>query len=72
MKEDTKILEDVLHDRDYLSERDFIAIENLLQAYKQDEKVIEEMAKVMCKFDCIPSKVTNYKDLIDYFRKGCE
>lgn len=48
------------------------AIINLLQAYKQDEKIIDEMAKVMCKFDCIPSKVTNYKDLIDYFRKKCD
>lgn len=34
--------------------------------------IIEKMAKVMCKFDCIPSKVTNYKDLIDYFRKKCD
>lgn len=74
---DIEILESFLDKnvRKFVSPKKYkflVALENLLQAYKKDEKIIDEMAKVICKFDCIPSKVTNYKDLIDYFRKKCE
>lgn len=67
IEEDIEILEDVLHDRDYLSERDFIAIENLLQAYRQDEKIIKEMAKSWKQDD-----IRSVEEIIDYFRKRCE
>ena len=54
------------------------ALINLLQAYKQDEKVIEEMAEYidfdkmnfncgMCVYDGCQKEC-----IIDYFRKKCE
>lgn len=41
------------------------ALKKLLQAYKQDEKVIEEMAKEL-------SPLYGKQGAIDYFRKKCE
>jgi hypothetical protein len=43
MEEDIKILKDVLHDRDSLSERDFKAIENILNRLEQPEKENKEL-----------------------------
>lgn len=54
------------------------AIINLLQAYKQDEKVIEEMAKYIdfdkMNFNCgmCVHDGCQEKCIIDYFRKKCE
>ena len=54
------------------------ALEKLLQAYKQDEKMIEEMAKYIdfdkMNFNCgmCVHDGCQEKCIIDYFRKKCE
>lgn len=54
------------------------SLEKLLQAYKQDEKVIEEMAKYIdfdkMNFNCgmCVHDGCQEKCIIDYFRKKCE
>lgn len=61
------------------------SLEKLLQAYKQDEKVIEEMVKVMidsqicdyfvknkCVYYAGENKKTCDSCIIDYFRNKCE
>lgn len=58
----------------------YLALEKLLQAYKQDEKVIEEMAKALKSYANLgilikcPARTNNLcnKCIIDYFRKRCE
>ena len=50
-------------------------IENLLQAYKQDEKIIQEMAEFIYGNDTIfylPKDVNTKQEVIDYFRKRCK
>lgn len=50
-------------------------IENLLKAYKQDEKIIQEMAEFIYGNDTIfylPKDVNTEKEVIDYFRKRCK
>lgn len=88
MEEDLKILDKYLekYEREYVSKEKhelLQAIENLLQAYKQDEKVIHEMVKcifknvdinVICRTinsdDCFTRKDCK-SCIIDYFRKRC-
>lgn len=54
------------------------ALEKLLQAYKQDEKMIEEMAKYIdfdkMNFNCgmCVHDGCQEKCIIDYFRKRCK
>ena len=50
------------------------ALEKLLQAYKEDEKVIEEMAKTIYEDDGSWNMHNKYnvEEIIDYFRKKCE
>lgn len=55
----------------YFEEVPAIQIENLLQAYKQDEKVIKEMADAIYGEFYNPDLNTVEK-IIDYFRKKCE
>ena len=47
------------------------SLENLLQAYKQDEKLIKEMAKElrMRQYNCYGKST---KTIIEHFRKKCE
>ena len=72
MEEDLKILDKYLekYEREYVSEEKhelLQAIENLLQAYKQDEKIIKEIAKAWKQDD-----IRSVEEIIDYFRKRCE
>lgn len=55
----------------YFEEVPAIQIEKLLQAYKQDEKVIEKMAKElrMRQYNCYGKST---KTIIEHFRKKCE
>lgn len=89
---DIKILESVVNYRKIdgiysTNEVIFKALEKLLQAYKQDEKVIEEMADYISDLDidetiCCKRTSDCYMDvfvengcrkcIIDYFRKKCE
>ncbi len=95
-EKDINIIEDfiVIYEDDKL-ETDFIAdveqfkaIQKLLKAYKQDEKIIHEMAKAMedehCSIgDIVNEEICDHKRcigtamqcrdcIIDYFRKDCE
>ena len=50
-------------------------IEKLLKAYKQDEKIIQEMAEFIYGNDTIfylPKDVNTKQEVIDYFRKRVE
>ena len=50
-------------------------IEKLLKAYKQDEKIIQEMAEFIYGNDTIfylPKDVNTKQEVIDYFRKRCK
>jgi hypothetical protein len=75
MEEDIRILEEYLkgyYCSDFIGSyglpmKETEALENLLQAYKQDEKVIEEMAKAWKQDD-----IRSVEEIIDYFRKRCE
>ena len=89
---DIKIIKDLINDlkqqetiTGYNAEIEIQALENLLQGYKQDEKVIDEMADFI--FENVDTaKIcgminSNYcfihsdncnKCIIDYFRKKCE
>ena len=74
MEEDLKILDKYLekYEREYVSKEKhelLQAIENLLQAYKQDEKVIEEMAIYIA----FKNNDVGYEKSVEkYFRKKCE
>ena len=79
MKEDIERLEEIINDPFYYFNQDFDlsaiqikgkALEKLLQAYKQDEKIIEEMAE--CINNLGWSDLEENKDIIEYFRKECE
>lgn len=70
-KEECKNLEIILN----LIEKQQKKIENLLQDYKQDEKIIQEMAEFIYGNDTIfylPKDVNTEKEVIDYFRKRCK
>ena len=43
------------------------SVKNLLQAYKQDEKIIFKMAKAWKQDD-----IRSVDEIIDYFRKKCD
>ena len=89
---DIKIIKDLINDlkqqetiTGYNAEIEIQALENLLQGYKQDEKVIDEMADFIfenvdtakiCGMinsnDCFIHSDNCNKCIIDYFRKKCE
>lgn len=58
----------------YFEEVPAIQIEKLLQAYKQDEKIINEMVKTIYEDDGSWNMHNKYnvEEIIDYFRKKCE
>lgn len=58
----------------YIKDDTHNSIMKLLQAYKQDEKVIEEMAKTIYEDDGSWNMHNKYnvEEIIDYFRKKCE
>lgn len=64
-EKDIKIIEEIY--------KDDMLIEELLQAYKQDEKIINEMAKYFEGYE-INDLITlnSQKEAINYFRKKCE
>lgn len=63
-KEECKNLEIILN----LIEKQQKEIENLLKAYKQDEKIIQEMANYIKN----EWGFANNDEVIDYFRKRCK
>ncbi len=95
MEDDLKIIEDLLKEYECLDYRfgnmlgckETNAIEKLLQAYKQDEKVINEMAIAMENEHCSIENIVNEEIcdqkrcvgtamqcrdcIINYFRKKC-
>lgn len=71
---DIEILESFLDKnvRKFVSPKKYqflVALEKLLQAYKQDEKVINEMATYIAYKN---NKLGNEKSVEKYFRKKCE
>lgn len=61
ISEDIKILKDVIHDRDSLSERDFKAIENILHR-------VEELEHE-CKWCIIRSELSDYINMTEKLEK---
>ncbi len=97
MEEDTDIVEDMINNCEehikiyneaFVDLEEIKSVKKLLQAYKQDEKVINEMAKnivstdrKLCEYLDITDKCKYYSSenkkccddcIIDYFRKKCE
>lgn len=78
---DIKIIKDLINDlkqqetiTGYNAEIEIQTLEKLLQAYKQDEKIIQEMAEFIYGNDTIfylPKDVNTKQEVIDYFRKRC-
>lgn len=62
-----------IYDEAFVDLEEIKSVEKLLQAYKQDEKVIEAMAKYFEGYE-INDLITlnSQKEAIDYFRKKCE
>lgn len=81
-EKDIKIIEWLLINKLYIDTHNtgdyhdiHASIENLLQAYKQDEKIIQEMAEFIYGNDTIfylPKDVNTKQEVIDYFRKRCK
>lgn len=74
MEEDIKILEELSKNNyygDVTFTREAEAIENLLKAYKQDEKMIELMANYILKNTCVLQWDGYESKVIEYFRKRC-
>lgn len=78
-EKDIKIIDEIIPD-DLLNcwsggQEEYEAIKKLLKAYKQDEKIIQEMAEFIYGNDTIfylPKDVNTKQEVIDYFRKRCK